>query len=505
MNRSLVWFRNDLRTHDHEPLRSGIKHARANHHTDGSNQPASVFCLYCFDDRQWSETRFGYPKTGVHRSRFLRQSVEDLREQIRRLGGELIVRRGHCEDAISELVEKLAITSVFYHQEIGTEERRAEESVRQVCKNADIPCRGEHGITLFHPDELPFSIGELPELFTHFRKQVEKSSKHRQPIPEPAEIPCELPDDVEAGSIPTLEELAGDENVATSTRTGDREYTGGQTAGLDRIDEYFWRNDRLRVYKETRNGMLNVDDSSKLSLWLANGCLSPRTVAAEVARYEDERVSNQSTYWLIFELLWRDYFHFITAKHGDRLFQVGGIQRRLLPWEHDERLFVAWKEGRTGYPLVDANMRELAATGYMSNRGRQNVGSFLCKNLGIDWRMGAEWFESQLIDYSPASNYGNWNYVAGVGNDARGFRFFNITKQSRDYDADGSYVRHWLPELGDIPASKIHEPWKLTAQEQSQHGLTIGKDYPSPIVDLFKSAKANEQKYQAWENADSTQ
>lgn len=506
MNHSLVWFRNDLRTHDHEPLRRAIEYSAA----QGGSDPGSVVCLYCFDDRQWGRTSFGFPKTGIHRSRFLRQSVVDVREQIRRLGGELIVRQGRCEGVIGELIEKLRITSVFYHEEIGTEERHVEESVWDRCRKANIPCQRDHGVSLFHPEELPFSIADLPELFTHFRKQIEKTSTHREPIPEPAKIPCQLLVDFAVGSIPSIENLACEDTkrggtAAKSSVAGHREYTGGQSAGLDRLDEYFWRNDRLRVYKETRNGMLNVGDSSKLSLWLANGSLSPRTIAAEISRYEDERVSNQSTYWLIFELLWRDYFHFIAAKHGNRLFQVGGIQGRRLPWEHDDRLFGAWKEGRTGYPLVDANMRELSTTGYMSNRGRQNVGSFLCKNLGFDWRMGAEWFESQLIDYAPASNYGNWNYVAGVGNDARGFRFFNITKQSRDYDADGSYVRHWLPELAAVPASKIHEPWKLTTQQQSQFGVVIGHDYPAPIVDLFASAKANEQKYKALKFDETTQ
>ena len=261
--------------------------------------------------------------------------------------------------------------------------------------------------------------------------------------------------------------------------------------------EYIWDHDRLRVYKHTRNGMLAVDDSSKLSTWLANGSLSPRTVAAEVARYEIERIANESTYWLIFELLWRDYFQFIAAKHGRHLFQVGGLQRNRLPWEHSIERFNAWKLGRTGYPLVDANMQELAATGYMSNRGRQNVGSFLTKNLGIDWRMGAEWFESLLIDYDVASNYGNWNYVAGVGNDARGFRFFNITKQAHDYDPAGEYVRHWLPALADVPDGRIHKPWELSNEEQTRFGVQVGRDYPAPIVDLFDSANANRAKYEA--------
>jgi len=163
-----------------------------------------------------------------------------------------------------------------------------------------------------------------------------------------------------------------------------------------------------------------------------------------------------------------------------------------------------WREGKTGFPLVDANMRELAATGFMSNRGRQNVASFLTKNLGIDWRMGAEWFESVLIDYDACSNWGNWNYTAGVGNDARGFRFFNITKQSLDYDREGKYVKHWLPELAQIPAAKVHEPWKLLPVEQERFGMNLGVDYPQPVVDLFKSAKANEAIYNSAFNISSS-
>jgi deoxyribodipyrimidine photo-lyase len=145
-------------------------------------------------------------------------------------------------------------------------------------------------------------------------------------------------------------------------------------------------------------------------------------------------------------------------------------------------------------------MRELAATGFMSNRGRQNVASFLSKNLGIHWQMGAEWFESFLIDYDVCSNYGNWNYTAGVGNDARGFRYFNIPKQSRDYNPTGDYLRYWLPELASLPGDKIHEPWKLSQEEQKHFGVKIGIDYPRPIVDFFQSVKDNEKIYNAAAN-----
>ena len=140
-------------------------------------------------------------------------------------------------------------------------------------------------------------------------------------------------------------------------------------------------------------------------------------------------------------------------------------------------------------------MRELLTTGFMSNRGRQNVASFLTKNLGINWQMGAEWFESLLIDYDVCSNWGNWNYIAGVGNDARGFRYFNIPKQAKDYDPEGKYVKYWLPELSKVPTPKVHEPWKLLPVEQDRFGVRIGVDYPQPIVDLWQSVKENEKIY----------
>lgn len=489
MPQNLVWYRNDLRTIDHEPLCRAVADAGGT---------GATFCLYCFDPRQFGKTRFGFDRTGAYRTRFLIESVADLRKQLRRLGGELIVRIGTPETIIDQLITELSIEQVFFHLEPGTEEREIEAAVESVCDRAGVATFQRWAGTLHSPDDLPFEISQLPDLFTRFRKQVEKTSRHRDPLAEPDSIRGQFSDQILAttpiGDLPT----AADFGIAEPTldQRAVRRYRGGQTEGRRRLREYVWDHDRLRVYKETRNGMLAVDDSSKFSPWLANGCLSPRTVADEVGRYEEERIANDSTYWMIFELLWRDYFHFITAKHGRDLFRVEGLQRKRLPWGQDITMFDAWREGRTGYPLVDANMQELAATGYMSNRGRQNVGSFLTKNLGLDWRMGAEWFESLLIDYDVASNYGNWNYVAGVGNDARGFRFFNIIKQSRDYDSDGAYVRHWLPALANVPGGRVHEPWKLVGGEQTKYGVQIGSDYPEPIVDLFASAAANQAKYE---------
>jgi deoxyribodipyrimidine photo-lyase len=476
----LLWYRNDLRLHDHLPL------------TQGLAEDASLIPLYCFDDRHFGRTKFGFPKTGAFRSQFLIESITDLRNSWQSRGGNLTIRRGLPEVVIPELVEQLGITDIYYHCEVTAEEIAVSTAVEQALKLININCKSFWGHTLYQLQDLPFKLPNIPELFTKFRKDIERGCQIPLPLIAPASL-APLPVDLDPGKIPTLAEL-GLELPEVDLR-GVLVFRGGETAGIDRLNQYIWERDRLRIYKETRNGMLGADYSSKFSPWLALGCLSPRYISQQVEKYEQERIENDSTYWLIFELLWRDYFRFICAKHGSRIFQQSGLQGVEMSWKEDWERFDLWREGKTGFPLVDANMRELAATGFMSNRGRQNVGSFLTKNLGIDWRMGAEWFESTLIDYDVCSNWGNWNYTAGVGNDARGFRFFNIIKQSQDYDREGKYVKHWLPELAGIPASKVHEPWKLLPVEQGRFGVNIGVDYPQPVVDLFKSARTNELIY----------
>jgi deoxyribodipyrimidine photo-lyase len=477
-----IWYRNDLRLHDHTPLVQAIK------------EGAIIIPIYCFDDRQFGQTKFGFPKTGNFRAQFLIESVADLRESWRSLGSNLIIRRGLPEEIIPALVAELGITDIYYHRETTSEEVAVEKALESAVKPLNVSCKSFWGHTIHRLQDLPFNIANIPELFTKFRKDVERECRIPTPLAAPTKLPA-LPPEIDPGNLPTLTDL-GLEAPQFEPR-GVLVFHGGETAGMARLQEYFWTNDKLRVYKETRNGMLGADYSSKFSAWLALGCLSPRYICQQIDKYEEERVENDSTYWLFFELLWRDYFRLICAKHGDKIFYRSGLQGVDLAWKEDWTRFDLWREGKTGFPLVDANMRELATTGFMSNRGRQNVGSFLTKNLGIDWRMGAEWFESCLIDYDVCSNWGNWNYTAGVGNDARGFRFFNISKQSLDYDRDGKYVKHWLPELAQIPAAKVHEPWKLLPVEQERFGVKIGVDYPQPVVDLFKSAKNNELIYNA--------
>mmetsp|Transcript_86664 Transcript_86664/g.260171 ORF Transcript_86664/g.260171 Transcript_86664/m.260171 type:complete len:329 (+) Transcript_86664:30-1016(+) len=278
--------------------------------------------------------------------------------------------------------------------------------------------------------------------------------------------------------------------TAAADPRGVMPFPGGEGAALARVKHYLWDSDSLGSYFETRNGMLGADYSSKFAPWLAHGCLSPRHVAYECARYEKERVQNKSTYWMVFELIWRDFYRFYSAKHGRALFMEGGPIGSHQSWRSDLELLQRWKDGKLGVPLVDANMRELQATGFMSNRGRQNVASYLALDLQIDWRYGADHFESLLLDYDVCSNWGNWAAAAGL----TGGRVnrFNIVKQSKDYDPDGAYVRHWMPELTDLPTQFVHEPWKMSMADQERYGVKVGAfnvpgvDYPMPPKSNFQ-------------------
>lgn len=480
-NMIILWYRNDLRIHDHQPLYQALK------------VKAQIIPIYCFDPRQFGKTNFGFPKTGAFRAKFLIESVADLRNSLQKLGSNLVVFQQKPEVIIPQIAEKLSVKSVFFNQEVTAEEVRVEKAVDQALEKIGVKFQGFWGHTLYHLDDLPFEIQELPELFTNFRKDLEKYSNVNSTFSTPQKLPS-LPD-IDIGKIPSLSDFNLEKAPQDSRAV--LEFQGGETAGKKRLINYFWQEDCLKVYKETRNEMLGANYSSKFSPWLAFGCLSPRYIYEQVQEYEYQRVKNKSTYWLVFELLWRDYFRFICQKHGNKVFHKSGLQGLTIPWQEDWEKFKKWQEGKTGYPLVDANMRELLTTGFMSNRGRQNVASFLTKNLGINWQIGAEWFESLLIDYDVCSNWGNWNYTAGVGNDARGFRYFNIPKQAKDYDPEGKYVKHWLPELEAITVSKVHEPWQLLPVEQDRFGVKIGVDYPQPIVDFWESVKQNEKIYNA--------
>lgn len=461
--RILVWFRNDLRTNDHESLFRAA-------------QLGEVIPLYCFDLHHFENTEYGFPKTGAIRAAFLIESVAELRRQ---LNNSLIVRIGKPEEVIPELVQELDIDAIHYHAEATDEELRVEMAVKE---SVNIPVNVFYGHTLYHPDDLPFGIAELPGVFTTFRKQTEKKCRVRKPYSK-VQI-AKRAFEIEMGKIPSVEDLGLESHIPDNRSV--LTFKGGEREAESRMAHYFFESKSVSNYKFTRNGLLGANYSSKLSPWLAHGCISARTVYDELEKYEIEVEKNVSTYWMKFELMWRDYFRFSTMRFGIKLFKPGGIQNKKLVKKTDKTLFYRWVNGETGIPFIDANMRELNLTGFMSNRGRQNTASFLAQNLDIDWRWGAAWFESKLIDYDVCSNWGNWAYNATVGHDPRN-RYFNILNQADNYDSNGKYVRFWIPELKHVPAEFVHQPHTMSIDQQALFDVEIGKDYPEPIINLEES------------------
>ncbi|MEO8794362.1 MAG: DASH family cryptochrome [Daejeonella sp.] len=463
----LVWFRKDLRIHDNEILLEACRKADY------------VIPFYCFDKRQFEITAFNTLKTGLIRANFLLESVADLQNSLKSLGSDLIIKFGLPEEIIPELVRKYQVSEVYHHREVASEETGISENVETALWKFKINLKHFIGHTLYHKEDLPFPIRDIPDVFTTFRKKIERESEVKPCFDTPEKIVS--PANMESGSLPKLSDL-GFENYVIKDPRAVLDYKGGETNGTARLKSFFWESDSLRNYKNTRNELIGKNYSSKLSAWLSLGCLSPREIFWEIKKYEKERVANDSTYWLYFELLWRDYFRFMFKKHGNKFFFKSGFKGKFPDEaENQQELFDCWKSAQTGIPFIDANLRELIQTGFMSNRGRQNVASFLVKDLKVNWTWGAAFFEEKLIDYDPASNWGNWAYIAGVGNDPRENRHFNILKQAKEYDPQGDYVRLWIPELEKIPGSKIHEPWTLSDEKLKAYNVSIGKSYPTPL------------------------
>lgn len=500
----------DLRLHDNPALHRTI----ANVNKAGRGGAASVgvgrdegigfLPIFCFDTRlfgDWARSEWGSLKCSPRRAKFILESVQDLRHQLQQMGSGLLVAYGRPEDVCLQLLETInpsrdRIPRFVCQAEVCSEEQRVERALRAALKkhHPEASLESVWGSTLYEISDLPFDdkLGNMPDVFTPFRNKLEKNCKIRNPLPTPLRSEIKLmegSDKLRGPSwsldyMPTLADLGYTEQQVDEASTFDKRgvmpFRGGETAALARVKDYIWEKDLLKVYFDTRNGMIGADYSTKLAPWLAHGCVSPRYVARECRKYEEDRVANKSTYWVIFELLWRDFFKFFAKKHGNSIFFPGGTVGSDQKWGFHPRTFEMWKKGRTGFPLVDANMRELAATGFMSNRGRQNVCSFLAIDLNQDWRYGADYFESTLIDYDVHSNWGNW--CSGAGMTGGRLNRFNIVKQSKDYDQYGDYVRHWLPELAKVPNEFVHEPWKMTQFQQMEYDCRLGVDYPYPII-----------------------
>ena len=427
-NIALIWFRNDLRVQDNSVLNNAI------------NNHKWVIACYYFDPRHYKTTSFGFKKTEKFRAQFLIETIKNLKSNLSVLNIPLFVFQTEPENHINTLVKTHHVNSIYLQKEWTSEEVNVLNKVkRSVLK--DVKFYEFFDQFLYHPEDLKITFSEIPQVFTNFRKLVEKSHLVNPLVNNHASE--KILGITNNTTIPSLADL-GLQPFETSKNTA-FPFKGGETNALKRLENYFFKSQKIGVYKKTRNGLVGSDYSSKFSAWLANGSISARTIYWQVKHFEKQHYKNDSTYWLIFELIWRDYFKYISLKHGNTIFKIGGILKKDYHWVLDKKLIYNWLHGETNSLFVNANMKELKNTGWMSNRGRQNVASFFSKDLLLDWRIGAAYFESMLIDYDVHSNYGNWMYVAGVGNDPRD-RTFNVTLQAERYDANGKFQKLWLQE-----------------------------------------------------------
>ena len=418
----LLWFNNDLRISDNATL------LRVAQDVD------QLICLALVPAHTSAYDRFKPFSLSSHRRQFLNDSLADLDRNLNALGQQLIISQQSIEEIISELITQYNITHVYCSHIDGVYEQKQWQSLTQ-----HYPMIGFHQVAnnrLFEPTQLPFSIVELPNSFSKFRRKVETIQ-----IVNALSAPQSLP------PSPALKTDRGSHKIHVHKHSQGL-FKGGESSAQQHLKDYFIRG-LASTYKETRNGLDGMDYSTKFSPWLANGCLSPRQVLTELRRFEQQVECNQSTYWIYFELLWREYFKCYADKYGQRIYAFSGINNVRPTTSFYPQRFKKWCNGNTPYPIVNACMNQLNSTGYMSNRGRQLVSSCLVHELNLDWRYGASYMEQQLIDYDMTSNWGNWQYLAGVGVDPRGHRRFDLEKQTQIYDPKRDFIRRWQGDKGD--------------------------------------------------------
>ena len=433
----VYWFRKDLRLHDAPGLQQAIARAQR---TGGWLLPVHVH------DEAWhATTPWGFARTGPHRLAWQRMAVEGLSAQLNSLGSRLLCWRGEPVVSLHALLQALG------QPELVCEDIAAPEEQAQI---AQLQALGvvAHTVwqsTLIAPEALPCAPEAVPDTFTHFRQLLERHGvRASAPLPAPSALPPLPPADLLqaakralAGHAQALPTVAVRVDPRTAFPWQHAQYHGGEAAALAHLARYCARA-LPHSYKATRNELIGVDGSSKWSPWLATGALSARTAWSAIEAFERENGASPSSYWLFFELLWRDHFRWLHRKHGLRLYRARGLREAPVP-EHKAEAFARWCQGETGDAFIDAGMRELAATGFLSNRMRQNVASHLIHELQGDWRAGAAWFEARLIDHDVYSNQGNWLYLSGRGTDPRPLRRFDSARQAQMYDPQGRYRALW--------------------------------------------------------------
>lgn len=442
---SIVWFRRDLRLDDNPAWAGATAHS------------ARVLALFVIDPRLVG------PSGDARRARLF-GDLRSLQERLRELGGDLLVRTGDPVDVVASVASEFSAAAVHVNLDVSPFATRRDDAVRAALGVAGVRWCPSWGTLVHPPGEVRTAAGGLSQVFTPFHRAWARTPWSAWPEPGAAAVLSAPGEPIPpSGEYPFVSDQHGDARAP------------GEHGAFARLLDAAARADR---YDDERNTP-GIRGTSELSADLKFGTLSPRTVARVVGESTPGRAA------LVRQLAWRDWYAHLLFATPSLVDEPMKPQYAGIAWLDDDAGFTAWTEGRTGFPFVDAGMRQLRATGWMHNRVRMVTASFLVKNLLVDWRRGERHFRHVLVDADVPQNVGNWQWVAGTGPDASPYnRIFNPVLQGQRFDPDGSYIRTWVPELAGLDAGAIHEPWTVGPLELAAAGLTLGVEYPAPIVDL---------------------
>lgn len=455
MTSSIWWIRRDLRLNDNPALQAALSTGE------------QVIPLFIIDPNLWQGQWFS-----ARRADFLVANLSQLDADLQSRGSRLIVRFGDPKKILKDFVNQFNITAVFAEEDHTPYARRRDSQLADL-----LPVIFVEGKSVHHPESILKSDGTPYKVYTPFMKRWKELTAPTPfdilPAPTRINTPANIPTD----RLPEIK-----------TQRHGTDFLPGEKAAQDLVASFVVGPDApIFSYADLRNHP-NLNATSGLSPYFRFGMISIRQAVAiansaiQSASHEDQRKNAET--WLN-ELIWREFFNYILYHYPQSLRQSFRDDFNKISWVNDKRDFNAWKLGQTGYPIVDAGMRQLAETGWMHNRVRMITASFLVKNLLVNWQWGEAWFMQNLLDGDPASNNGGWQWVAGTGTDAAPyFRIFNPISQSQKFDPQGDYIRQWIPELRSMPENLIHTPWKMSQEEQKTYQCKIGLNYPEPIIDL---------------------
>ncbi|MDF1748920.1 MAG: deoxyribodipyrimidine photo-lyase [Alphaproteobacteria bacterium] len=459
---SLYWLRKDLRLSDNPALRAAL------------SRGGCTVCVFILD----TESEGALP-IGAASAWWLHHSLTALMNEIEGLGGKLILRRGPSQKCLIDLCQETGATAVYWNRCYEPDAVSRDSEIKKILKEQDLLVESFNGSLLHEPWEVQTKAGGSYGVFSPFWKAEQALGELPQPIPAPKKLPA-LPSAIDSDALEDWSLLP----VAPDWAGGLREsWTPGETGARTRLAAFL--DEIAQGYNETRNRP-DIEGTSRLSPHLAFGEISPREIwhiALDRVRADKSGALEKGVWSFLRELGWRDFNHNLLFYNPSLPDTNYNSRFDAFPWQNDPDAVTAWEQGKTGYPLVDAGMRELWHTGFMHNRVRMVVASFLIKHLMIDWRVGEAWFRDTLVDADLANNVANWQWTAGCGADAAPyFRIFNPIGQGEKFDPDGLYIRHWVPELKNMPTKYLNKPWEAPPDILKTAGVNLGKTYPKPIV-----------------------